>query len=165
MRTFAIVMTGSQGWKWPDVVHDDLDRARAKLPAEATLLLMHGDCDRGADSHGRQWARRHRDDPTSGLAAVDELPFPADWTADCTPDCNHGPRRTRKSDGVSICQAAGQHRNLRMIQDAVRRRVWGGLAYILDMSPGSTRTLNLMLTAQINVDPHYRFSTGPRDVK
>jgi hypothetical protein len=52
-----------------------------------------------------------------------------------------------------------------MVKAAVQQRVWGGLAYILDMSPGSTRTLSLMLTARINVDPHYRFSTGPRDVR
>jgi hypothetical protein len=65
---FRVVVTGSRQWPDPATVHAELDRQLAEHPF---LVVVHGDCPRGADRQARDWCREH--------AETAEERHPADW--------------------------------------------------------------------------------------
>jgi hypothetical protein len=68
------------------------------------ILLMHGDCEDGADALGDLWAAGN---------GVPRDPHPADWPGPCAADCRPGHRRT--SRGRDYCPVAGHRRNQEMV--------------------------------------------------
>lgn len=112
-----LLVTGSRTWTGPrhrEVLHAALDQAwtEAQHAGHQRLTVIHGAA-KGADQAAARWALA-----TPGVL---ELPFPADWIADCNPSCKPGHRRTR-SDGRDYCPAAGAHRNQRMVNQVARAK-------------------------------------------
>lgn len=158
-----ILVSGSRGWPHPEKIIADLDRHRARLGPGDTLVVIHGGARKGADAIASAWVRRHRATrPRSAtsepaLADVAEWVFPADWGADCRPECasergGHGPRRVRR-DGSDYCPAQGNYRNQRMVDAAARRGAFVALVYILNESSGAADCLERLRAARINTTP------------
>jgi YspA, cpYpsA-related SLOG family len=53
---FRVLVTGSRTWPWPEIIHRDLDGLYATHGA--ALVIVHGDCPRGADADADAWCRR-----------------------------------------------------------------------------------------------------------
>jgi hypothetical protein len=154
-----VLVTGSQGWEWPEVVTGELDRQRARmLCPDETLMVIHGGARRGADAFAHQWAVHHRDHPVDTLAFVNELVFPADWYADCRPTCKPDHRKTRPGEARSYCVAAGQYRNAEMVAAAAELGVYVGLAFSLNDSPGTEKCIALCRKRRINMSVKFAYS-------
>jgi hypothetical protein len=111
-----LLITGSRTFTGPrhrEVLHAALNQAwtEAQHAGHERLTVVHGAA-KGADQAAARWALQ-----TPGVL---ELPFAADWLADCAPgSCKPGHRRLR-SDGREYCPAAGVHRNQRMVNHVAR---------------------------------------------
>lgn len=104
-------ITGSQTWTHlPSIAHVLEMYTFSATAVGKTLVVVHGDCDRGADALAKLWVvrKQHLGWP------VNHASFPADWTAVCRPECTPGHRR-RNRKGVLYCPAAGNYRNTHMI--------------------------------------------------
>lgn len=66
--TYRVLVTGSRDWTHPAPIRVVLD---AILAAHPDMVLVHGDCRRGADRIADRWAMLHD---------VPREPHPADWT-------------------------------------------------------------------------------------
>ncbi|NEA52379.1 SLOG family protein [Streptomyces sp. SID10815] len=124
MTPFRVLVTGSRDWPTPSVVWAALnDLLLDTLPTGRRLLVVHGDCPRGADAHAAQWAG------VAGQLAdtVAVEPHPADWR-------QYG-------------KAAGYRRNAEMVQLGADVC----LAFIKDGSRGASHTAQLAETAGIPV--------------
>lgn len=65
--TYRVLVTGSRIWTRWRVIWDALDAVLAEHP---DMVLVHGDCPKGADRYADAWARRR---------AVPVERYPADW--------------------------------------------------------------------------------------
>ncbi|MFF9309957.1 SLOG family protein [Streptomyces sp. NPDC014748] len=124
MTPYRVLVTGSRDWLTPDTVWAALnDCLNTALHADRRLIVMHGDCPRGADAHAALWA---------GVASqftdqVSVEPHPADWQ-------QHG-------------KAAGYRRNAEMVQLGADQC----LAFIRNQSRGASHTVRLAEAAGIPV--------------
>lgn len=156
MSLVYVMVTGSREWpkRWLGSVRADLDAQRARLHPDCTLVVIHGACRNGPDMVAHAWVGHHRNHGDPHLAKVDELVFPADGTGPCIDRCDHGPRRVGKG-GASYCPAAYQYRNEAMADKAAELGCRVGLAYCLNDSNGTDRTIELMRSRRINVNAKY----------
>jgi hypothetical protein len=153
-RTVRVLVTGSRGWPWPTVVHRALEEARARLGPDDTLTVVHGACPDGADQHASAWARQHRDNPTTGLAAVLEEEHPADWDTCQGPHCTPQHRKYNKATGFKYCPSAGHLRNAEMVES--RPDLW--LGFCLDDSNGTDGCIRACRRARLNGRAWYAYS-------
>lgn len=109
----VLLLTGSRTWTYLPAlacvltlyVNHAFSRGRR-------LLVIHGDCDQGADALAKIWLARR----TRLGWPVDQQPFAADWTGPCLPSrCPADHRRVRRRDGTSFCPDAGRYRNEHMV--------------------------------------------------
>ncbi|MGW8702883.1 DUF2493 domain-containing protein [Streptomyces eurythermus] len=70
MTPYRILVTGSRTWADAGAVQTALARAAESVPAGRELVVVHGDCPRGADAMADLWARQYG-------AAIER--HPADW--------------------------------------------------------------------------------------
>lgn len=64
---YRVLLTGSRNWDNPDLIRIVLDSVRSAHP---DMVLVHGDCQAGADAIGAEWAAVNR---------IPEEPHPAGW--------------------------------------------------------------------------------------
>lgn len=124
MTPYRVLVTGSRDWLTPDVVWAALnDCVHQALLAGRRLVVVHGDCPRGADAHAALWAA------VAGQFTdrVTEERHPADW----------------RQQG----KAAGYRRNAEMVQLGADVC----LAFIRDGSRGASHTARLAEAAGITV--------------
>ncbi|WP_433520111.1 DUF2493 domain-containing protein (plasmid) [Nonomuraea sp. CA-143628] len=128
-RPFRVLVTGSRRWDDEGVIHLALSEL---LFQHKTIVLVHGDCSRGADRIADQWAAfRNAGEWTPVLVER----HPADW---------NGPAG----------RGAGYARNAEMIAlgaDLV-------LAFIVDASRGASHAADLAEKAGIPVRRYERSS-------
>ena len=101
-----ILLTGSRSWPNPQLLADtlmDVWHDATQLGYDG-ILLMHGDCEDGADALGDLWAIGH---------GVPRDPHPADWSGPCARDCQPGHRRRGRRG--EYCPMAGHRRNQDMV--------------------------------------------------
>lgn len=139
----VLLVTGSQTWTYLPAIATVLTLyTHHAFGRGKRLLVVHGDCDRGADALAKLWvARRSR----QGWP-VDQQPYPADWTGPCRARCqppDH--RQVRRRDGIVFCPAAGTYRNEVMV--ALRPGWCEG--FNRQHSPGTSGCLRLARRAQI----------------
>lgn len=101
-----VLVTGSRGFKWEQVVWERLNEDRAQLPYGVGLVVVHGDCPAGPDRFARRWVEHCQAHPDDRLAVVTQEAHPADWMGPCRAQCRHRPRRPGRR-----CPAAGGYRN------------------------------------------------------
>lgn len=65
---FRLLVSGSREWDQPEIIQMVLTQAWIEHGDD--LVIVHGDCPRGADRIARDWARRE---------GVADEPHPADW--------------------------------------------------------------------------------------
>jgi YspA, cpYpsA-related SLOG family len=128
-----VLVTGSREVKDRAAVWRRLDYlAGMALAAGYRVVVVHGDCESGADRLAREWAvARARQG-----ARITQDPHPADWEAPCVlvppaawngpgdGACHHGPRRWR-GNRRSSCPFAGHRRNQQMTDLVAARRAGG----------------------------------------
>jgi YspA, cpYpsA-related SLOG family len=87
--TYRILVTGSRTWDDGPAVWEALE---AIHPGGRDLIVVHGACPWGADSHAAWWARVH-----GAAGGITGEPHPADWNA-------HGKRAgfIRNAEMVSL---------------------------------------------------------------
>jgi hypothetical protein len=128
----VLLVTGSRIWNSVASIDTVLAMyCRHAFDLGTSLVVMHGDCPRGADAIARAWVTQHK---RRGWPVIHD-PHPAPWEAECRAECHHGPRRVRKADGKDICQAAGTYRNIAMCE----LRPHYVEAFIRDASHGATQ--------------------------
>lgn len=59
MKPYRILITGSRTWTDIGAVHQALADAVHPIPADREIVIVHGDCPRGADAIADQWARQY----------------------------------------------------------------------------------------------------------
>lgn len=120
MADARILITGSRTWTDVTQIELQLRIACAKYLPSA-IVIVHGDCHRGADHIADQYARRHR---------LTVEAHPADW----------------RPDGV-LDKGAGFRRNAEMVQLGADLC----LAFIRNHSRGATHCANLAERSGITV--------------
>ncbi|MFE6126692.1 SLOG family protein [Streptomyces sp. NPDC056437] len=106
MNLALVGLTGSRTWPDPvllantlmDVWHD------AVQIGYDGIVLMHGDCEEGADALGDAWAIDH---------GIPRDRNPADWSGPCGPECR--PDHRRRGRRGEYCPLAGHRRNQLMV--------------------------------------------------
>ncbi|MEU3452113.1 hypothetical protein ABZ671_00520 [Micromonospora sp. NPDC006766] len=153
---YRLIVTGSRGWD--DVATFGTEMATVAQAARYAgcdrLVVVHGACYppetratrvrplRSADWLAHLWVVHQG--PSQPLPVVEE-PHPANWSAACRPECRHGGRRIHGSR--SSCRAAGDYRNLRMVE----RGADSGLAFWDGRSKGTRHCIRAMEAAGIPV--------------
>ncbi len=140
-----VLVTGSRSWTDADTVSEAL-YAQGRLSPQGRMLVIHGDCPTGADSHAQRFVE------TYAHFGVEVLRIPADWGRDCTDMCTHRPRYR---NGMPYCPAAGVIRN----QVLVDQGADVCLAFPLGRSPGTRDCMRRAATAGI---PVLEYGEGPR---
>lgn len=139
----VLLLTGSRMWTYlPAIasaltlyIHHAFGRGRR-------LLVLHGDCNQGADALAKIWLARR----TSLGWPVAQHAFPADWTGPCVADrCPGDHRRRRRRDGAWFCPDAGRYRNEQMVAAGPQ---WCE-GFNRNHSPGTSGCLRLARQAQI----------------
>ncbi|QBJ94464.1 DUF2493 domain-containing protein (plasmid) [Streptomyces seoulensis] len=98
MTPYRVLVTGSRTWTDVGAVQRALARAAEGVPAGRELVVVHGDCPRGADAMADLWARQ--------CGATIER-HAADWRPNGVFDRAAGPRRNARmvSLGADLCLA------------------------------------------------------------
>jgi hypothetical protein len=137
-RPYRILVTGSRDWDDVGLLTREL---KAAIGEAASLgrpaVIVHGDCETGADAMADRLAR------SAGLTPE---AHPADWEGPCRASCKPGHRR-RCRDGTDYCPAAGPFRNAEMVAAGAD----AALAFIKNGSPGATGCAALAERARIRV--------------
>ncbi|MFF2411826.1 SLOG family protein [Streptomyces sp. NPDC058092] len=110
LRDIRILVTGSRTWDDVQVLDDTLrdiwHDATQVFGPEHPVVIVHGDCRKGADFFARHWAVAND---------IRQEVHPADWTAPCAPECPDG-HRLNRANGQTACPTAGPRRNEAMVQ-------------------------------------------------
>jgi hypothetical protein len=108
-RPIRILVTGSRSWEdvelLDDALRDAWHDATQVFGPEHPVIVVHGDCRKGADFFARHW---------SVANGVRQEKHPADWTGRCAAECPPDHRLNRDS-GQSACPTAGPRRNQTMV--------------------------------------------------
>lgn len=127
-KPYRVLVTGSRTWDDIPALRHALNQVLTKLPTPATpVVIVHGDCPRGADRQTSDWVREVQGGP---LWTVTEEKHPANWRP-----------------GGAFDRGAGFQRNKQMVNlgaDLV-------LAFIRDSSRGASHTADLAEQAGIPV--------------
>lgn len=140
---FRLLVTGSRDWLDTRRIHGALDGVLAGLEPGRTLIVVHGDNQRGADAAARRWVQVKLG---ATAAPVREERHPARWGAPCLETCRPGHRRQHDPAG-DYCPAAGTYRNAEMVGAGADLC----FAYIRNASRGATHCAGLADTAGIQV--------------
>jgi hypothetical protein len=144
--TYRILVTGSRGWADVGAVWRALHDVIRAI-GDATPVIVHGHCGRGADQHADEYARTY---------GIDCERHPADWRS-CGSLCPPRPhRKTRADRGGDYCPLAGHARNQHMVDlgaDVL-------LAFVLDDSKGANDCARRALNASIPTIRYERSSDG-----
>ena len=123
---YRILVTGSRTWTDADLLNSVLDDALREWLNRAMVVIVHGDCPKGADAMARAWVRRQpRID--GRFAPVKHEPHPAHW--------------------ARFGKSAGFRRNAEMVDLGADVC----LAFIKDGSKGATHCAGLAEKAGIPV--------------
>ncbi|MFE9461628.1 SLOG family protein [Streptomyces californicus] len=110
LREIRILVTGSRSWEdvqgLDDALRDTWNDATQVFSPEHPVVIVHGDCYKGADFFARHWAVAN---------GIRQERYPADWTGPCAPECPDSHRPIR-GNGQSYCPTAGPRRNEAMVQ-------------------------------------------------
>lgn len=151
-----ILVTGSRDFRDYRLVATVLNSAwhDATQDGHLGLTIVHGAA-AGADSLAEQWWERHQ------RFGVQRDRFPADWDAECLPECPPTCRRTRV-DGSSYCRGEGRYRNRRMIEHVKANAAEGSVLVVAFFSrPDSKGTLNCCRQAKAAGFPVRAFGVPP----
>lgn len=110
VRPIRILVTGSRSWEdvelLDDALRDAWHDATQVFGPEHPVVIVHGDCRKGADFFARHWAVAN---------GIRQEKYPADWTGPCVPECPDD-HRLNRANGQSACPTAGPRRNEQMVQ-------------------------------------------------
>ncbi|GGZ82480.1 SLOG family protein [Streptomyces rubiginosohelvolus] len=110
LREIRILVTGSRSWEdvqaLDDALRDTWHDVTQVFSPEHRVVIVHGDCYKGADFFARHWAVAN---------GIRQEKYPADWTGPCAPECPDDHRPIR-ANGQSYCPTAGPRRNEAMVQ-------------------------------------------------
>jgi hypothetical protein len=111
---WRVLVTGSREWKDGAAVAAVLTGVAIACyqAGYAELVIVHGDCLRGADALAKAWIRWAQALPGRRLK-ITEDPHEAQWLSPCRASCREGCRVLRR-DGRWCCRAAGNYRNAEM---------------------------------------------------
>ncbi|MER7517819.1 SLOG family protein [Streptomyces sp. NPDC126499] len=126
IHPYRVLITGSREWTDEAAIHGAL----ADLPTDRTLVIVHGDCFKGADAIAKAWAFNRA---FLGDDVIEEA-HPANWRP-----------------GGNLDRSAGFRRNAEMVQLGADLC----LAFIRNGSRGATHTADLAEKAGI---PTRRFT-------
>lgn len=126
-REMRVLVTGSRGWPFSEMVWSALGDIARGLVSGETLTVVHGDCPKGADRMAREWCEDNAGFYDNGNIVIREERHPADW------------------DGLG--KRAGFVRNAKMVDLGAHLC----LAFILDGSKGASHTVGLVRQAGIPV--------------
>lgn len=106
-----LLVTGSREWDHLASVAEVLAYYTRQAHAlHHRLTVVHGKAHGGADMLAAAWVHRW-----GGRGwPVREEPYPANWGADCVPECSPH-HRQRRGDGSEYCPYAGFRRNQQMV--------------------------------------------------
>lgn len=110
LREIRILVTGSRSWDdvqgLDDALRDTWNDVTQVFGPEHPVVIVHGDCYKGADFFARHWAVAN---------GIRQEKYPADWTGPCAPECPDD-HRLNRTDDQSYCPTAGPRRNEAMVQ-------------------------------------------------
>ena len=137
VQTRRILITGSRAWPWPALIARVLEAERARLAADATLVIVHGACPQGADAAAAAWCAHAAD--RTGARVLGEA-HPARW---------------RDAAG-RLDRGAGMARNAAMIAAGADLVI----AFWADHSPGTADTLRRAAAARIPALVHIAYTSA-----
>lgn len=128
-----VLVTGSRTWRDGVIIRQKLADCleTAVTAGDKELVIVHGACKSGADSHADTWGRWH--EKNSAIIEVRVEAHPAGWDQPCRPQCQPGHRRVDPR-GWDVCPAAGFYRNENMVHLGADLC----LAFIADESKGAS---------------------------